>query len=163
VSRRGIEILLVIALAVPCFAGDREFKSVVSTIEANYNTKHVRIPLLGFATFCLHAARTPGTSGLKIAVFDHLNIPADATPNDFERRIAASLGGDWRPVVRVRSQGNGPFTLIFANADENKMKMMIVEMQSDQATVVQVTLKESDIRKWIHDPGNLDSKDKVDE
>ena len=65
--------------------------------------------------------------------------------------------------MRVRSQGNGPFTLIFANADENKMKMMIVEMQSDQATVVQVTLKESDIRKWIHDPGNLDSKDKDDE
>lgn len=159
-SRRGIEILLVIALAVPCFAGDREFKSVVSAIEADYNTKHVRIPLLGFATFCLHAARTPGTSGLKIAVFDHLNLPADSTPYDFERKVAASLGSDWRPVVRVRSHGDGPFTLIFANAGENKMKMMIVEMQSDQATVVQVTLKESDIQKWIHDPAKLDHEDK---
>jgi len=53
VSRRALDILLVVALAIPCFAGDREFNSVVSTVETQYGVHKMHIPLIGFATFCL--------------------------------------------------------------------------------------------------------------
>jgi len=140
VSRRGIEILLVIALALPCFAGDREFKSVVSAIETEYNTKHMRIPMLKLATFCLHAAGTPGTSGMKLAVFDHLDRRPDESMEEFEQKVTTAMGGNWRPLVRVKERGQGQFTMIYANTDENKMKMMVIALQPDNATVVQVTL-----------------------
>ena len=75
-NHRGLELLLVVALAIPCFAGDREFKSVVSAIETQYGTRQTHIPFLGLATLCLRAAKTPGASGFKLAVFQHLKRPA---------------------------------------------------------------------------------------
>ena len=158
-SRRGIEILLVIALAAPCFAGDREFKSVVSAIEAEYNTKHVHIPMMKLTTFCLHVAGTPGASGLQLAVFDHLDVASGGATDEFERKVAGALGGDWHPVVRVRSRGDDALTVIFASNGDNKMKMMIIALRPENATVVQVTLKESDIRKWIKNPHEMADKD----
>lgn len=152
-SRRGIEILLIIALAAPCFAGDREFKSVVNAIETEYNTKHVRIPMLKLASFYLRTAGTPGTSGFQLAVFDHLDLSSDdASSEDFEQKVTRALGANWHPVVRVRSHGENKFTVIYASTDEKKMKMMIIALQPENATVVQVTLKESDLKKWIKDP-----------
>lgn len=154
-NRRGIEILLVIALAMPCFAGDREFKSVVSAIETEYHTKHMRIPMLKLATFGVHAAGVEGTSDLKLAVFEHLDLPPDASTVEFERKITSAMGEGWHPLVRVKMRPEGQFTLIYANTDEKKMKMMVIVLQQENATVVQVTLKESDVKKWIKDPKSL--------
>jgi hypothetical protein len=163
VSRRGIEILLVIALAMPCFAGDREFKSVVSAIETEYNTKHMRIPMLKLTTFGLHAAGVQGGSDLKLAVFEHLDLPPDASTVEFERKITSAMGGGWHPLVRVKVRGEGQFTMIYASTDEKKMKLMIIALQPENATVVQVTLKESDVKKWIKDPKSLGESDKDNE
>jgi len=154
-TRRAIEILLVIALAVPCFAGDREFKSVVQAIEMDYGVKQMHIPFLGFATFCLHAAGTPGTSGFKLAVFQHLKRPAGSTTAQFERGVAGALGSDWRPIVRVRSHGEKQFTVIYADTAGKDMKMMIVALDPDQATIVQVKLRESDVKKLMNDPEDM--------
>lgn len=161
-SRRGIEILLLIVLAAPCFAGDREFKSVVNTIETEYNTKRIHIPMMKLATFCLQVAGTPGTSGLQLAVFDHLDRSADFSASTLEKRVAGALGGDWHPIVRVRSRGEDVFTVIYANTSDSKMKMMIIALQPDNATVVQVSLKDSDVRKWIKNPGMLDKDERDD-
>jgi hypothetical protein len=155
VSRRGIEILLVIALAMPCLASDREFKSVVSAIEAEYNTKHMRIPMLKLATFGLHVAGTPAPSDMKLAVFEHLDLPLDASTGEIERKINSAMGGGWHPLVRVKARDEGQFTLIYANTDEKKMKVMVIVLQPENATVVEVTLKESDVKKWIKDPKSL--------
>lgn len=158
-SRRGIEILLVIALAVPCFAGDREFKSVVSAIESEYNTKHMRIPMLKLATFGVHAAGVQGASDLKLAVFEHLDLPPDASTAQFERKVESAMGGDWHPLVRVKARGAGQFTVIYASTDEKKMRLMIIALQPEDATVVQVSLKESDVKRWIKDPRSLGEND----
>jgi hypothetical protein len=165
VSRRALDILMVIALAVPCFAGDREFKSVVSTVESQYGVHKMHIPLLGFATLCLKVAGTPGASGLKIAVFQHMPRPRGSSDAEFEQNVGKSLGQGWRPFVRVRSREENKFTLIYTNATEKDVKMMIVALNPDDATVVQVNLKSSDLKRWIEDPeGNArgEGKDQQD-
>ena len=159
-SRRAIDILLVIALAIPCFAGDREFNSVVTTVETQYGVHRMHIPLLGFATFCLKMAGTPGTSDVKIAVFQHMPRPRGSSDQEFEQRVTSSLGSEWLRFVRVRSNQGGQLTIIYTNAAEKDLKMMIVALQPDDATVVQVKLKSSDLKRWIDDPeGMADQND----
>jgi hypothetical protein len=160
VSRRAMDILLVVALAIPCFAGDREFNSVVSTVETQYGVHKMHIPLLGFASFCLKVAGTPGASGLKVAVFQHMPRPRGSSDQEFEQRVTSSLGPEWQRFVRVRSHAENEFTIIYTNAAEKDLRMMIVALQPDDATVVQVKLKSSDLKRWIDDPeGMADQND----
>jgi hypothetical protein len=159
VSRRALDLLLVVALAIPCFAGDREFNSVVSTVEAQYGVHKMHVPLLGFATFCLKMAGTPGTSDMKIAVFQHMPRPRGSSDLEFEQRVTSSLGPEWQRFVRVRTQENNGFTIIYTNAGEKDIKMMIVTLQPDDATVVQVKLKSSDLKRWIDDPEGMADQD----
>jgi len=159
VSRRALDLLLVVALAIPCFAGDREFNSVVSTVETQYGVHKMHVPLLGFATFCLKMAGTPGTSDMKIAVFQHMPRPRGSSDLEFEQRVTSSLGPEWQRFVRVRTQENNGFTIIYTNAGEKDIKMMIVTLQPDDATVVQVKLKSSDLKRWIDDPEGMADQD----
>lgn len=154
-SRRALDILLVVALAAPCFANDREFKSVVNTVETQYGVHQMHVPLLGFATFCLKMAGTPGASGLKLAVFQHMPRPRGSSDQEFEERVTASLGPAWQRFVRVRSQEENQFTIIYTNGGEKDLQMMIVAIQPDNATVVQVKLKASDLKRWIDDPEGM--------
>lgn len=158
-SRRALDLLLVVALAIPCFAGDREFNSVVSTVETQYGVHKMHVPLLGFATFCLKMAGTPGTSDMKIAVFQHMPRPRGSSDLEFEQRVTSSLGPEWQRFVRVRTQENNGFTIIYTNAGEKDIKMMIVTLQPDDATVVQVKLKSSDLKRWIDDPEGMADQD----
>lgn len=158
-SRRAIDILLVVALAIPCFAGDREFNSVVSAVEAQYGVHKMHIPMLGFATFCLKVAGTPGASGLKIAVFQHMPRPRGSSDLEFEQRVSSSLGPVWRPFVRVRSHEGGGFTIVYTNASEKDLTLMIVSLQSEDATVVQAKVKSSDLKRWIDDPEGMADHD----
>jgi hypothetical protein len=155
VSRSALDIVMVVALAIPCFAGDREFKSVVSTVEAQYGVHQMHIPLLGFATFCLKVAGTPGASGLKVAVFQHMPRPRGSSDQEFEQKVTGTLGPEWQRFVRVRSQSENQFTIIYMNAADKDLKMMIVALQPDDATVVQVKLKSSDLKRWIDDPEGM--------
>ena len=154
-SRRALDILLVVALAAPCFANDREFKSVVNTMETQYGVHQMHIPLLGFATFCLKMAGTPGASGLKLAVFQHMPRPRGSSDQEFEEKVTASLGPSWQRFVRVRSREDNQFTIIYTNGGEKDVEMMIVAIQPDNATVVQVKLKASDLKRWIDDPEGM--------
>ena len=100
---------------------------------------------------------------MKLAVFEHLDLPPDASTGEIERKINSAMGGGWHPLVRVKARDEGQFTLIYANTDEKKMKMMVIVLQPDNATVVQVTLKESDVKKWIKDPKILGDNDRDNE
>lgn len=151
---RALALFFVIAVAAPCFGGgDPEFHAVVKTIEAEYGARHIRIPFLGVATFCLKIAQVPGTSGLKIAVFDHLSR-ANRTSNDaIQQSIEASIGSTWRPLVRVRSDSE--VTLIYAHPSDKEVHALIVCLQPDTATIVQAKVSAAQIRKWIEAPSEV--------
>jgi hypothetical protein len=153
VTRRVLVVCAVLVLAVPCLAGnDREFDALVKTIETQYGVRHTRIPLLGFATFCLRVAGTPGAAGLKIAVFnDALNsntVSADA----FEQSVATAIGNGWHPLVRARSRDDGSVTMIYTNPDAKELQVLVVTLGGNDATIVQTKLKTSQIWKWIREP-----------
>jgi hypothetical protein len=156
VSRRALAVVFAITLAVPCFGGnDAEFHAVVKTIETQYGVHHMRIPFLGFATVCLKIARIPGASGLKLAVFNHLPQDSGMSEEALQESIEASIGNTWRPLVRVRSNDDNNLTMVYANPSDKELRVLVVYIDPNAATVVQTKVKASQIRKWIRQPDEV--------
>lgn len=158
--RRALAVCVLGMLAVPCFGGnDRDFNTLVKTIETQYGVRHTRIPLLGFATFCLRVAGTPGGAGLKIAVFnDALNgkaVSADA----FEQSVETAMGNRWHPLVRARSREDQSVTAVYTNPDAKELQVMIVTLNGTDATIVQTKLKTSQVWNWIREPEKAVDRD----
>ena len=95
-------------------------------------------------------ARPEGVSGLKLAVFEDFNGPTAIA--DVSRLVEHSLGPEWYPFVRVRSKDNDEATLIYASPSGGKLRMMIVNLESSEATVVELKLSEHGIKRWLEDP-----------
>lgn len=93
-----------------------------------------------------------GAQGLKLAIFEGFEKPVNS--DDVRRVIEGSLGPGWYPFVRVRSKGeSGETSLIYTNPNNGKMRMMIVNLEPSEATLIQVSLADRDIRKWLKEPG----------
>ena len=129
-------------------AADHDFRNVVHAIEHTYGVHHMRIPFLGVAMFF---ARPEGVSGMHLAVFEGFESPQDSA--EVRRTVENSLGDGWFPFVRVRSRDNGETTLIYANPSGGKMRMMIVNLEPSEATVVELNLSERAIKAWLKEPG----------
>jgi hypothetical protein len=149
-SLRAVALILVLCASTLASAGDHEFRGVVRSIESAYRIHHMHIPLLGVALFF---ARPAGVGGLKLAIFEGFKTPTDVV--DVSRVIESSLGSDWHPFVRVRSQGdiNGETTLVYASPAGGRMRMMIVCLEPSEATVVELNLNDRAIKKWMKEPG----------
>lgn len=142
-------VILLLATTTLAHAAEPEFKGVVHAIERTYGVHHMRIPFLGLALFI---ARPAGTSGVRLAVFEGFETPADLS--EVSRVVEGSLGPGWYPFVRVHSndgKGGGETTLIYTNPAGGSMRMMIVNLESSEATVVEVKLNERTMRKWFND------------
>jgi len=141
-------ILLLVCCTTFAFGRDREFRGVVNAIEHTYGVHHLHIPLMGVALFF---ARPEGVSGLHLAVIEGFEAPADS--EEVSRVVENSLGEGWYPFVRVRSRDDGETTLIYANPSGGKMRMMIVNLEPSEATVVELNLSERAIKAWLSEPG----------
>ena len=143
-------LIILLCSSTVAFAGDREFHGLVRSIETTYGVHHMHIPLLGVALFF---ARPAGAHGLRLAVFEDFKGQMDT--DDIRRVIESSLGTGWYPFVRVRSRGEstGETTLIYANPNGQSMRMMIVNLESSEAQIIEVSLRDRDIKKWLKEPG----------
>jgi hypothetical protein len=144
--------LLVLALSTIASAADSEFRGVVHAIEGHYGVRHTHIPLLGFAMWF---ARPEGVSGMKLAVFENFSGPTNS--EDVSRIVEDALGHEWHAFVRVRSRnrvkGDGEATLIYTSPAGGRLRMMIVNIESSEATVVELKLSDRAIRQWLKEPG----------
>ncbi len=142
--------VLVVCASSFAFAGDPEFRGIVQSIEHTYGVHHVRIPFLGVAMFF---ARPSGVRGLKLAIFEGFQYPGDS--DGVRRVVERSLGPEWYPFVRVRSNGktDGETTLIYTSPCGNRMRMMIVNLEPSEAVVVKMELSDHAIEKWLKEPG----------
>jgi hypothetical protein len=135
-----------------------EFKGVVNAIESHYGVHHMRIPFLGLAVSL--GGRAEGVSGMKLAVFEDFHSASAGMSSsragmtdDLRTVVEHSLGPNWQLFVRTRNQDDSDDTLIYVNLDDGKLQMMIVAIEPDEATVIQMNLTERALKKWIDEPG----------
>jgi len=164
VSRAAIAVLAfgLLGLALPSSArgGDKEFGLLVRYVESHYHAHRSHRFLLGFACFAVNlAARPEGVRGMKLALWENQNFAAsEGTDADFPDVVHAGLDEGWQPIVRVWSRRSGERTVVFAKPVGDDMKLLVANVESDEAVVVQMRINPDKLSKCIAEWSHEDNR-----
>ena len=143
-------LLLVLVFSTPATAKADDFDIVVRNVRAACGGKKVRIPFLGLAGFATRLVRPAGVKSFKLAVFEDLTRAGDMSW--LGAAIGQSLGPEWRPLVRIRSGRGAEQTHVYIRDAGDNLKLMIVMLDGDQATVIRAKVNPEALAKFARDP-----------
>jgi hypothetical protein len=164
-------ILLIATLTLSDFAltvsrakGD-DFGSVVKMIEQFYKVKHQGVPFLAKAG--MKAARTAarikgGTArqiaesgSVKLAVFDDQQFDMNSDFTHFRATLNAAMSETWMPFVQTLSATDKEQTYIFLRSAGEKFDVLVITIETRDATVVQVTVSATNLALLMKDPDGI--------
>ena len=145
-----VGVLLVFILSSPATARADDFDAVVRNVRAACGGRKVGIPFLGLARFATKFVRPAGVKSFKLAVFEDLTRAGDVS--GLGAAIRQSLGPEWRPLVRVRSGRGAGQTHVYVRDAGDNLKLMIVALDGDQATVIRAKVSPEALAKFARDP-----------
>ncbi len=101
------------------------------------------------ATLVAHPA---GVKHVDLAVFEGLNLDEHAA-RDIAKLMRATDGG-WRPFVQVRSWNHGHHetVLVYMASVPEDCKLLVISLESGEATVVEVKLNPEGLQVWLNHP-----------
>jgi hypothetical protein len=143
-------VLLAFVFFSPLTAKADEFDAVVRNVRAVCGGKKVRIPFLGLAGLATRVMRPAGVKSFKLAVFEDVTREGDAS--GLGAAIGRSLGAEWRPVMRVRAGRGAEQTYVYVRDAGENVKLMIVTLGGDQATVIRVKVSPEALARFARDP-----------
>ncbi|MET0647125.1 MAG: hypothetical protein ABW208_10930 [Pyrinomonadaceae bacterium] len=143
-------LLLAFVLSAPATARADDFDAVVKNVRAACGGKKVRIPFLGLAGFATKIVRPAGVKSFKLAVFEDLTRTGDVSR--LGAAIGQSLGPDWRPLVRVRAGRGAEQTHVYVREAGDNLKLMIVTLDGEQATVIRAKINPEALARFARDP-----------
>lgn len=143
-----------VALAVliaPCSllagGGDGGFDGVVRSIEGRYHAHATRIPFLGLASFISGRATHGGVGNLHIAEFESFH--ADVNGDELNAMVQERLGAGWERMIRETSRHGSEQTLIFTRPEGSRMGLFIVDSESGEMDIVQVSVNPDRLNESI--------------
>jgi hypothetical protein len=153
-ARHFARLLAALALAAlfcaPASAKGDDFKSVVRNVRAACGGKKVRMPFLGLANFATRFVRPAGVKSFKLAVFEDLTMGGDVT--GLGAAVGRSLGPEWRVLLRVRADRGAEQTYVYVRDAGHDLKLMVVILDGEQATVVQAKVSPEALARFAQDP-----------
>ncbi|MGH9571184.1 MAG: hypothetical protein ACRD4F_16175, partial [Candidatus Angelobacter sp.] len=137
-----------------------DFGNIVHQIEAGYHVHRSHRFLMGCAGLVVKFWHVGGVKSLKLAIFEDQHLQAagardaagaqdgavvqDAAQDaaaDVDRKldeIVQRAGHGWQPVVRSFSRHSGDRTYIYAQEAGKDLKLLLVNVESSEAEVIQV-------------------------
>jgi hypothetical protein len=147
-------------LLLTCFVGvltaqasEREFRSIVRAISAEYNTNPRHIPFFGLVNVVTFFVKPAGAKHIDLAVFDNLGDCSRAG-GDLNIAIRHAIGPGWNPLLRTRSRRHGDeqFVYIYTRPQGKDWRFLLTTIERDNATVVDLTLDPKAAERWFADP-----------
>ena len=143
-------LLLVFVCSSPATVRADEFDAVVRSVRAACGGRKVRIPFLGLAGFATKIVRPAGVKSFKLVMFEALTRKGDV--HGLGAAIGQSLGPEWRPLVRIRSGRGAEQTHIYVRDAGDNLRVMIVTLDGDQATVIRAKVSPEALARFARDP-----------
>ncbi len=143
-------LLLAFLFSSPAAVRADDFDAVVRNVRAACGGKKVRIPFLGLAGFATKLVRPAGVKSFKLAVFEDLNRAGDVS--GLGAAIGQSLGPEWRPLVRIRAGRGAEQTHVYVRDAGDNLKLMIVTLDGEQATVIRAKVNPEALARFARDP-----------
>ncbi len=151
VRRVIVFLALVTLVCVPAFTADHDFNGLVRNIEKQYGVHHTHIPMLGLVMFF---AKPKGVHTLKIATFEDFHAQREVFGPEVQRMIEEHFGSAWKPMVRTWSR-DGESAFVYVNTGSEKVEMLIVSLDTSDATVVELKVDPSAMDEWLDEPDKM--------
>src|SRR5215213_2691177 len=150
IARAAVSLSLMALFYAPVIVKADDFDTVVRNVRAACGGKRVRIPFLGLAGFATKLVRPAGVKSFKLAVFEDVTRAGDVS--GLGDAISRSLGPEWRPLVRVRSGRGAEQTHVYVREAGDNLKVMIVTLDGDQATVIRAKVNPEALARFAREP-----------
>ncbi len=145
-------VLLIVAFtAAPTSAKDNEYDAVVNHLRSRYRAKKQGIPFLGLARFAVKLIKPAGVKSFNITLFENLRFDNPERGRELQQILPDLLNDGWSPLVRV-SQLNGDQSYVYGRDDGNDIKLMIVNIEADNAAVIRVKLSPERLVAFLQEP-----------
>jgi hypothetical protein len=129
-------------------AADREFSEVVRVISDECHARPTRIPLFGMVNAFAAVVHPAGAKHVDLAVFE--NLGSDDRPR--AGTIQRAVGASWTPFIHVRSDRDQETVYVYMRQAGRDWKLLLVSLERNEATVVQLLLDADGLARWIADP-----------
>jgi hypothetical protein len=132
-------IALLVPVVVLAGGSGAGFNGVVDSIESRYHVHATRIPFTGLVSFIARKGTHGGVGNLHVAEFEHFSAGVDG--DELNQLVEEKLGEGWERIIRETSHHKGgEQTLIFVRPEGNRMGMFVVDLDSNNLDVVQLSV-----------------------
>jgi len=175
-KRISVLAILVLIGADPVFRGGHakgdDFNDVVKTIEKFYRVKHSSLPFLakaGIKTATTAARIAGGTKRqlaeagtVRVVFFEDQEFDSRGQLTNFRSSLNAVLADGWSPLVQVIAPKDEAQTYVFLRSSGDKFKVLVVNIERRDGTVVQVTVSPQTLIMLMKDPDEMGNAITVD-
>ena len=143
-------IIALFAPAQSAFATD-DFGKIVHHIEANYHVHRQHRWVMGLAGFTVKFWHFAGVKSLKGAIFENQPFVNAASDTRFDEIVRAAMDSGWQPMVQSWDRHTGERTYIYAQDLGKDMKLLVVNLESNEAVVLQLKVDAKKLNDFIQE------------
>src|SRR5689334_24989687 len=157
-SKTSFSVAVVCAVAalfaVPqnAFAKD-DFGRIVHHIEANYHVHRQHRWVMGLAGFTVKFWHIAGVKSLKGAIFENQPFVNAASDTRFDEIVRAAMDSGWQPMVQSWDRHTGEKTYIYAQDLGKDLRVLVVNLEPNEAVVLQVKADQKKLGDFIEVAG----------
>ena len=144
--------LCMVVFSTPAFADEPEFSAVAKHLREHYHATERHIPFIGLAYFAVKLVRPAGVKSVKVKIYENLNYTHNGVDDELHSALQHSLGPNWQPLVRVYSRKDGEQTFVYSKQEGKCMRLMVVIVEREQATIVKVKINPDALLKFMDNP-----------
>jgi hypothetical protein len=144
----GLIIAVLFAPAQRALATD-DFGKIVHHIETNYQVHRQHRWVMGLAGFTVKFWHFAGVKSLKGAIFENQQFVNAASDTRCDEIVRAAMDSGWQPMVQSWDRHTGERTYIYAQDLGKDMKLLIVNLESNEAVVLQLKVDPKKLNDFI--------------
>jgi hypothetical protein len=164
-----LTLILLSLAAVPAVQAKGDgFTDAVKLIEQFYHVNHQGIPLLaraGMKTATTVARISGGTrrelaeaGSVRVAYFDDQEFRSSGPVSNFKGAINAMLAESWTPFMQVATAKDNEQSYIYLREAGDKVNVLLVTIESREASVVQITVSPQNLAKLMRNPDEMSNE-----
>jgi hypothetical protein len=132
------------------FARD-DFGKIVHHIEVNYHVHRQHRWVMGLAGFTVKVWHIAGVKSFKGAIFENQPFVNAASDTRFDEVVRAAMDSGWQPMVQSWDRHSGERTYIYAQNLGKDMKVLVVNLEPNEAVVLQVKVDPKKLNDFIEE------------
>ena len=119
---------------------------IVRHIEAEYHVHRNYRFLMSFAGVVVKCTHMGGVKVFKMAIFEDQHLSG----TELDELVQQASSPSWQPMVKSFSRRGGEHTYIYAKAEGNDMKLLLMSVEPDETVVMQVKINPEKLSDFIN-------------